>query len=244
MGRDRAQPQPPESALVHQPFRALNQIKIKRQEAPAAPPVAPPVATPAAAPADAASLFRNAVAGVTPLDASARARVDVPAPASPAREVTHPDAEALAELCDLVSGSAPFDISDSDEHIEGAMVGLDPRLLRRLRGGEFAYQGHVDLHGLTSEEARKEVDSFLTEAYHDGKRCVLIIHGRGHNSKDQIPVLKNQLATWLARGQRARLILAFTSARPCDGGAGALYVLLRRHRGGRRPIRVLAGAKW
>jgi DNA-nicking Smr family endonuclease len=243
MGRDRDRQPPPESALLHQPFRALRQIEIKRQAAPVAPQVATP-ATLAAPPTDAASLFRNAVAGVTPLDASARARVDVPAPASPAREVTHPDAEALAELCDLVTGNTPFDISDSDEHIEGAMVGLDPRLLRRLRGGEFAYQSHVDLHGLTIEEARKEVESFLTEAYHDGKRCVLIIHGRGRNSKDQIPVLKNQMATWLARGQRTRLILAFTSARPCDGGTGALYVLLRRQRSGRRPIRVLVGAKW
>jgi len=67
--------------------------------------------------------------------------------------VTHPDAEALAALCDLVEGTAPFDISDSDEHVEGAIVGLDPRLLRRLRKGEFAYQAHLDLHGLTSEEA-------------------------------------------------------------------------------------------
>lgn len=240
MGRDRARQQPPESALVHQPFRALRQIQIKRQGAP----VAPQVATPAAPPVDAASLFRNAVAGVTPLEASARVRVDVPAPASPPRQVAHPDAEAMAELCDLVAGTAPFDITDGDEHLEGAMVGLDPRLLRRLRGGEFAYQGHLDLHGMTSEEARPAVDSFLTKAYHDGKRCVLIIHGRGHNSKDQVPVLKSRLATWLARGQRARLILAFASARPCDGGAGALYVLLRRQRSIRRPIRVIAGAKW
>jgi DNA-nicking Smr family endonuclease len=73
---------------------------------------------------------------------------------------------------------------------------------------------------------------------------VLIVHGRGHNSKDQIPVLKSRLANWLARGQWARLILGFTSARPCDGGAGALYVLLRRQRNAKRPIRVIAGAKW
>jgi len=189
-------------------------------------------------------LFRAAVADVTPLDTAARARVDGPAPASPPRQITSADAEALAELCDLVAGTAPFDISDSDEHLEGAMLGLDPRLLRRLRAGEFAYQAHLDLHGLTAAEARQEVDAFLTHAYQTGKRCVLLIHGRGHNSKDQIPVLKSHLARWLARGQRARLILAFASARPCDGGAGALYVLLRRHPNRKLPIRVLEGAKW
>ena len=65
-------------------------------------------------------------------------------------------------------------------------------------------------------------------AHQSGQRCVLIVHGRGLNSKDQVPVLKHRLTTWLTRGSWARLVLAFTSARPCDGGAGALYVLLRR----------------
>ena len=75
---------------------------------------------------------------------------------------------------------------------------------------------------------------------------MLIVHGRGLNSKDQVPVLKTRLAQWLARGSWARLVLAFTSARPYDGGAGALYVLLRRqrHTGPRAPVKVTHGAKW
>jgi DNA-nicking Smr family endonuclease len=231
-----------ESALVHQPFRVLGRVQVARGR-PQPQPAPSSVAMPPAPPADPTALFLDAVADVKPLDPGVRARVDGPAPASPARAVTDPDAEALAQLCDLVTGSAPFDISDSDEYIEGATVGLDPRLLRRLRHGEFASQAHLDLHGMTSEEARRAVERFLTRAYQSGKRCVLIVHGRGHNSKDQIPVLKRRLATWLARGQWARLILAFTSARACDGGAGALYVLLRRQRNLKRPIRVFAGAK-
>jgi DNA-nicking Smr family endonuclease len=201
-----------------------------------------PPAIPAPPPSDTA-LFLDAVTGVKPLGARDRERVAQPAPAFPNREVTHPDAEALAELCDLVTGTAPFDITDSDEYVEGAMVGLDPRLLRRLRAGEFAFQAHLDLHGMTAEEARREVEAFLTRAYQAGKRCVLIIHGRGRNSKDQIPVLKSKLTAWLARGQSARRILAFSSARACDGGVGAVYVLLRRHRHIKRPIRVTEGAK-
>ena len=232
-----------DSALVHQPFRVLGHVQAARRKPEPRPVPTEATATPEP-PSDPATLFLDAVADVRPLDPGARARVEGPAPASPARAVTAPDAEALAQLCDLVTGNAPFDISDSDEYIEGAMVGLDPRLLRRLRQGEFACQAHLDLHGMSSEEARRAVQTFLTRAYRSAKRCVLIVHGRGHNSKDQIPVLKSRLATWLARGQWARLILAFTSARPCDGGAGALYVLLRRQRNARRPIRVLAGAKW
>ena len=88
------------------------------------------------------------------------------------------------------------------------------------------------------------VDAFLTRAHRSGHRCVLIIHGRGLNSKDQIPVLKSRVTTWLRRGTWARWVLAFTSARPCDGGAGALYVLLRRRRDAKHSIRVTEGAKW
>jgi DNA-nicking Smr family endonuclease len=242
MRRERPRQQS-ESALVHQPFRVLGRVQVARRK-PERRPAPPSVAAPPAPAADPTTLFLDAVADVRPLDPGVRARVDGPAPASPARSVTDPDAEALAELCDLVAGGVPFDISDSDEYVEGAMVGLDPRLLRRLRNGEFACQAHLDLHGMTSEEARRAVERFLTRAYQSGKRCVLIVHGRGHNSKDQIPVLKRRLATWLARGRWARLILAFTSARACDGGAGALYVLLRRQRNAKRPIRVIAGARW
>ena len=247
MGQERARQasaRQSDAALVHRPFSALNRLvtapqglapRRVRGNTPAPRVSAPP-------PSDSA-LFLDAVAGVKPLGARDRERVAQPVPARPNRKVTHPDAEALAELCDLVSGSAPFDITDSDEYVEGAMVGLDPRLLRRLRGGEFAFQAHLDLHGMTTVEARGEVDAFLTRAYQAGKRCVLIIHGRGRNSKDQIPVLKSKLTTWLARGQSVRRILAFTSARACDGGVGALYVLLRRHRHIKRPIRVTEGAK-
>ncbi len=247
MGQERARQasaRQSEAALVHRPFGALNQLVHTLPVSPQATNArAVAVAPPPEPAATDAALFLDAMADVKPLDARERDRVAQPAPAIPSREVTHPDAEALAELCDLVTGAAPFDITDSDEYVEGTMIGLDPRLLRRLRAGEFAYQAHLDLHGLTSQEARTEVEAFLTRAYQDGKRCVLIIHGRGRNSKDQIPVLKSRLTAWLARGQSARRILAFTSARACDGGVGAVYVLLRRQRHIRRPIRVTEGAK-
>jgi DNA-nicking Smr family endonuclease len=101
----------------------------------------------------------------------------------------------------------------------------------------------IDLHGMSAAVARVAVERFITNAITEGHREVLIVHGRGHNSKDHVPVLKERLKSWLARGRIGRGILAFTSARPPDGGAGALYVLLRRRRGAKEPIRVYAGAK-
>jgi len=138
------------------------------------------------------------------------------------------DAEVLAQLNELVAGDAPFDLSDSDEFIAGQLPSLDPVLVRKLRDGEIAVQAHVDLHGLTREEAKAALERFLLAARHDAKRCVLVVHGRGLHSKDQIPVLKASIQLWLTRGRIARSVLAFSTARPHDGGAGAVYVLLRR----------------
>lgn len=188
-------------------------------------------------------LFLREIGDVRRLDPASRQRVTAPPPAHPGRPMVSDEAEALAELADLVTGKSPFDVSDSDEYLEGMVKGLDPRIVRRLRRGEFAHQAHLDLHGMTAEQARPEVERFLREAYRAGRRCVLIIHGRGLNSKDQVPVLKNRLTTWLARGSWSRLVLAFTSARLCDGGAGALYVLLRRQQASKKEIDVFNGAK-
>lgn len=145
-----------------------------------------------------------------------------------ARQRLSEDAEAYAQLSDLVSGSGVFDVSDSDEYIEGIALGLDRRLLTRLRRGDFAVQAHVDLHGLNREEARIRVETFLHESRLNGRRCVLIIHGRGLNSKDQIPVLKESVKFWLSKGRIDKGVLCFATARPVDGGLGAVYVLLRR----------------
>ena len=233
---------PARQEFHHNPFRQLATVTRRAPQAP--PPVAPAPAAPAAPTEGEGELFEREMAGVQPLSAGARARVAPPPPAPAQRAVTDPDAEALAELSDLVTGVAEFDFANSVECVEGAVAGLDRRVLRRLRAGDFAYQSHLDLHGMTAAEARAAVNRFLTRAHHDGQRCVLIIHGRGLNSKDQVPVLKHRVTTWLARGSWSRLVLAFASARACDGGTGALYVLLRRRREAKRPIHVTEGAKW
>ncbi len=140
----------------------------------------------------------------------------------------HPDLDAVDELRALVRGDAPFDLADGDEFVEGRVAGLDPNLVRKLRRGDFAVQGHVDLHGMTRDEAKREVEAFLRASRSAGKRCVVVVHGRGLHSKDQLPVLKEALRTWLSTARFARHVLAFATARPVDGGAGAVYVLLRR----------------
>jgi len=151
-----------------------------------------------------------------------------PAPPLVTDAVWHPDLEAVDALRALVSGDAPFDLSDTDEFIEGRVASVSHEIVRKLRRGEFAVQGHVDLHGMTRDEAKREVEGFLRASRNAGKRCVLVVHGRGLHSKDQLPVLKDALRTWLSTARFGRHVLAFATARPVDGGAGAIYVLLRR----------------
>lgn len=210
------------------PFGKLRSLRVEppRPAAPGPPEPPEPPAAPEPEPTD-TDLWMHATSGVRPVPG--RDKVAPPkAPRAGARGVWHPDLEALQALEALVSGEAPFDISDSDEFIEGAVSGFDPYVLRKLRRGEFSVQGHLDLHGLTRAEAKARVDAFLQEERRKGKRCVVLVHGRGLHSKDQMPVLKEALRTWLATARFGRHVLAFATARPQDGGAGAVYVLLRK----------------
>ncbi len=225
----------------HRPFGALAKLKeLATQQAPAKPTLASRaaegrvrrgLAAAAAAPAQAKraesdeDLFLAEMAGTQRIDDRARVGTEpVPQRAKPRPS---DDAEVLASLADLCGGDGAFDIADSDEYIEGLADGIDRRLLRRLRAGDYAVQAHVDLHGLHRDAAKDKVGRFIVDSRRAGRRCVLIVHGRGLHSKDQIPVLKQALRGWLERGQLARSVLAFATARPADGGAGAVYVLLR-----------------
>jgi DNA-nicking Smr family endonuclease len=191
-------------------------------------PPPPPTRAPDEPTLSESELFRREMAGVSKLGEKVAGR-ELPIEVERQAKVRQSDeAEAYAQLSDLVEGIGVFDIADTDEYIEGIGPGLDRRLLIRLRRGDYSIQGHVDLHGFTREEARIKVEAFLTESRQRNRRCVLIVHGRGLNSKDQIPVLKEAVRVWLTRGRISRSVLCFATARPTDGGTGAVYVLLRR----------------
>jgi DNA-nicking Smr family endonuclease len=225
----------PKDTGFNNPFRNLDEKleEAQRRAAAAAEAVPAPPPMPAPAPSlpavDEEDLFFTEMAGVQRLDPAVRERASAPPPppAKP-RAARDDEAEAYAQLCELVEGEGPFDIADTQEYIEGIAPGIDRRLLRRLRHGDYSVQAHLDLHGLTTETAKTRVQAFVQAARAASQRCVLIVHGRGLNSKDHIPVLKERLRLWLTRGAVARRVLCFATARPCDGGAGAVYVLLRR----------------
>jgi DNA-nicking Smr family endonuclease len=136
-----------------------------------------------------------------------------------------PDEEALKALEELVAGTRPVNLADTQEYVEWADRDYRHDILRMLREGRFSVQDTLDLHGYVLEEAEAEVERFMKEALNKGLRCVKIIHGRGLRSPCG-PVLKEALLRWLSFRYRKNL-LAFVTARQCDGGLGALYVLLK-----------------
>jgi DNA-nicking Smr family endonuclease len=122
-----------------------------------------------------------------------------------------------------------FDVTREGERVHGLAAGVDRRHLQRLRAGEIEPDRDLDLHGLQARDAREDVTFELRDAYAEGDRCVRIVHGRGLRSPGG-PVLKEALLEWLQAPPLAALVMAFASAPPAWGGAGALFVLLRRRR--------------
>ncbi|HEC31526.1 MAG: DNA mismatch repair protein MutS [Deltaproteobacteria bacterium] len=175
------------------------------------------------------AIFREEMKDVIPLKNRRKRRFfESSCPKPPRFFVQEEDAEALAKLAELVAGYGKFDLTFSDEYVEGGVAGLNPIILSKLRNGDFSYQDFVDLHGLNKTEAREKVARFLHDSARKGYRCVLIVHGRGLHSDNKEPVIKSYIKTWLCKGEIGKMVLAFSSARPCDGGTGALYVLLRK----------------
>lgn len=177
---------------------------------------------------EAVEVFRQALSDVTPLSKGGKTNIRKPDPEiRPAHPAGKEEMEAVAHLSDLVTGHAQIDITFTDEYIEGAVAGFNRKLMKQLKKGMFPIQDYIDLHGLTRQEGEYRVHRFLVESHHKGLRCVLIVHGKGLNSADHLPVLKKRLPVWLNRGPVKKIVLAFSTARPYDGGTGALYVLLR-----------------
>ena len=175
-------------------------------------------------PREETALFLRAMEGVRRLRKPNLAECNRPYPQSPAAQSE--DDRVRMDLQALVETGRGFRVADTPEYIEGKGYCVPDETVRRLHQGVYAIQAHIDLHGMCAAEAMHAVDSFLHQATREGLRAVLIIHGRGLSSPRK-PVLKTRLVQQLERSYWQKWILAYTSARNCDGGTGATYVLLR-----------------
>jgi len=119
-----------------------------------------------------------------------------------------------------------FDVEtllDTDEALSFRRPGIGPDVVRKLRRGNWSIQRQLDLHGFRREDARNALGAFIREANKAGLRCVRVVHGKGLGSPGKTPVLKGRVQSWLVQKKE---VMAFVQARPAEGGAGALVVLL------------------
>ena len=172
--------------------------------------------------ADDGDLFENLFADVTRLPDHARVIHPRSAPKPIAAQRLR---DERAALLDSLSDHITWDIgTETGEELVYLREGLSRQTIKKLRRGHWVIQDELDLHGLTSVEARALLVQFLNECLRNGSRCVRIIHGKGLRSRNREPVLKTKVANWLIQRDE---VLAFCQARQVDGGGGAVIVLLK-----------------
>jgi DNA-nicking Smr family endonuclease len=137
-----------------------------------------------------------------------------------------PEEAALSVLREITQGSGRIHLPDTQEYVEWVNPDYHDTILPKLHAGHFSVQAFLDLHGFTVPEAEEELELFISDAFQKGWSCIKIIHGRGLRSVKGAR-LKDMVIKRLS-GHFRRETIAYTTARQCDGGLGALYVLLKR----------------
>lgn len=123
-----------------------------------------------------------------------------------------------------------FDVHMSGESVQGQVVGLDSKMLTSLASGSQSPEARLDLHGMNAAQAFQALVPFFKSSWHKGLRIIIVVTGRGINSPTGMAVLRQKLAAWLTQAPFNQVVMAFSTAQPCDGGTGSMYVLLRKFR--------------
>ncbi len=168
------------------------------------------------------ALFREAVGSVTPI----HQKSVISQPQKPKPWPTQLDADERQTLVDMATGFTDHEYLETGEELQFARNGIQNRLFQRLKRGQLKIERELDMHGMTIAVAKQELSQFLAKARSTNCRCLRVIHGKGKGSKQGIPVLKSKLNHWLRQRDD---VLAFCSARPADGGTGAVYVMIKKN---------------
>ena len=192
-----------------------------------------PAKRPARPTQDELALFRAVMSDAAPLERRGRKKT-VKSKAPEETPVEAPDdaaAKAPPKPRIEVRAKAPPPAPRASPALTaGEAAGVDRRTMEKLRKGRMRPEGVIDLHGMTAAAAHRALGSFLGAAQGAGKRCVLVITGKG-SLKEGAGVIRRELPSWLNASENRGRIIGFSQARPGDGGAGAFYVLLKRIRG-------------
>lgn len=169
-----------------------------------------------------ADLFRREIGEVAQLAVPPRATLPR-RPPEPLPVQTQLDEEAVLQEA-LSDEFDPEVLLETDESLYYCRPGVSQDVVRKLRRGDWIVQAQLDLHGMRRDEARDALATFIRDSVKRGLRCLRVIHGKGLGSVGKEPVLKGKVRAWLVQKDE---VIAFCQARPHDGGAGAVLVLLQ-----------------
>jgi DNA-nicking Smr family endonuclease len=169
---------------------------------------------------DEVAIFRDSVGEVK------RLRWDKVAhePARPAPRAYQTRLDEIRVMEELLTTSFDDHELQPGDALVFCRTGVQKSVLRKLKRGQYRVRAELDLHGMNTRTAQAALARFVQEAKAADARCVRIVHGKGHRSSNRGPVIKPLVGRWLRRNEH---VMAFCSARPVDGGTGAVYVLLR-----------------
>jgi DNA-nicking Smr family endonuclease len=167
-------------------------------------------------------IFFDAMADVREIKEFREIRPKQPSKTKPLPPSKH---DSLEDLRRVVNGEIKIRLSDTGEYIEWIRPDIRKDIVQKLHQGDFSVQDYIDLHGMTLGEAKEALSLFFKEAIKKHLFCIKVIHGRGLRSPGE-PVLKEALKK-LLQGQFKKCILAYSTAKDCDGGLGATYIMLR-----------------
>lgn len=168
-------------------------------------------------------LWRDAMRDAVPLGATA------PLPPEPVEPLAPPPAAPAAAAPTPAPAPSPPRRESMAALVTPDLPGFDRRTSDRLRKGRIGIQGRIDLHGMTQAEAHGALAAFVLRCWHDGRRSVLVITGKGSTGQGG-GVLRRAVPLWLNQPPLRERIIGIEEAAQKDGGTGALYVLLRRRR--------------
>jgi len=171
-------------------------------------------------------LFRDTVGAVKPvLHDRVAEPVKPPLPRKKLYRDIHERTQGpIQPFSDLFQDALTEDPIEAGDTLFYASIGLQRKTIRRMKRGQLRNEATLDMHGLNTDEARRYLAEFIDDCRQQGLRSVLVIHGKGYRSSGSKPILKNMVNNWLRQHEA---VVAFCSARPADGGTGALYVLLK-----------------
>ncbi len=167
--------------------------------------------------------FFTAMKEVSPLTGKGR---DV----APEVEPSHMPLQMQDPFAVMMEKKLEFSLALKGEYIEGHVVGLDDLTMNNLRAGVYSPEAHLDMHGLNAMQAYEAMVGFFKSSWYKGMRTLLLIPGRGKNSPNGVSVLREKVQLWLTQDPFKRVVLAFCTAQPVDGGPGTIYVLVRKYK--------------